>query len=161
MRPFEDYLKVILKHEGGYVNHSSDPGGETMYGICKRSYPNLDIKNITVEQASEIYYKDYWKPLNIENVSNELIKLHLFDMAVNAGIKPAVKLLQSVLGVVPDGIIGPRSEAKIAQFEATELVDLYKEARIQYYAGLVKKNSKLSVFLSGWINRVNSTKFEN
>lgn len=161
MRPFEDYLKVILKHEGGYVNNSLDPGGETKYGICKRSYPNLDIKNITIEQASKIYYTDYWIKLNLENIENEDLKLQVFDMAVNAGIKPAIKLLQSILGVTLDGIIGPRSEARIAQFEASQLVDLYKDSRIKYYTGLVKKNNNLSIFLNGWINRVNSTKFEN
>jgi lysozyme family protein len=158
MKQFNDYLKVILKHEGGYVNNSSDPGGETNYGISKRSYPGLDIKNITTEDASNIYYNDYWVKLNIDKISNEDLKLHIFDMSVNAGIKVAVKLLQSIVKTTQDGIVGSITLSKVNN---EDLVDKYKESRINYYNNLVDKNPKLSIFLKGWISRVNTTKFNN
>lgn len=159
MKTFNDYLKVILKHEGGYIDHPSDPGGATKYGISQRAFPGLIIKELTVEDASAIYYNNYWLKLNLTNISNELLKLHLFDMAVNAGIKPSIKLLQSLIGTTSDGILGPRSEAKIALYEG-DIVEAYKKARINYYKQLIVKNPKLKVFEKGWINRVNNTKFE-
>jgi len=58
----------VLKREGGYVDDPTDRGGETKYGISKRSYPQLDIKNLTLEQALEIYRKDYWKPSRVEKL---------------------------------------------------------------------------------------------
>jgi lysozyme family protein len=160
MREFKDYLDVILKHEGGYVNNPSDPGGETNYGISKRSYPNLDIKNLTIDQVSDIYYDDYWLKLNIDNLFNEDLKLHIFDMAVNAGNKTAIKLLQHILGVAEDGIMGPDTEEKVKEYFLTILV-LYKNARINYYNKLVSKNPNLQQFLNGWIIRVNNTKFKD
>ena len=58
MAAFEDALDLVLKHEGGYVNHPKDPGGETNYGISKRAYPDLDIRHITEEEVASIYRKD-------------------------------------------------------------------------------------------------------
>lgn len=160
MKEFKDYLEVILKHEGGYVNNPSDPGGETNYGICKRSYPNLDIKNLTIEDASNIYYNDYWKKLNIDNIFNEDLKLHIFDMGVNAGCKTSIKLLQHILGIPEDGIMGPETELKVKE-NFLNILTLYKNARITYYNKLLIKNPKLQVFIKGWINRVNSTNFKD
>ena len=159
MRTFNDYLKVILKHEGGYIDHPSDPGGETKYGISKRAYPGLNIKELTIQDASAIYYNDCWLKLKIENIKNEELKLHIFDMAVNAGIKTAIKLLQGIVGTTQDGVLGPRSEAKIGLYEG-DIVEEYKKARINYYNKLIKNKPQLQVFIKGWINRVNSTKFE-
>lgn len=159
MKNFNDYLKVILKHEGGYVNNPKDPGGETKYGISKRAFPGLNIKELTVEDASAIYYHNYWIKLNLTNIKNEELKLHIFDMAVNAGIKTAIKLLQSIVGTTQDGVLGPRNEAKIGLYEG-DIVEEYKKARINYYNTLVKNKPQLQVFIKGWINRVNSTKFE-
>lgn len=159
MKNFNDYLKVILKHEGGYVNNPKDPGGETKYGISKRAFPGLNIKELTVEDASAIYYHNYWIKLNLTNIKNEELKLHIFDMAVNAGIKTAIKLLQSIVGTTQDRVLGPRTEAKIDLYEG-DIVEEYKKARINYYNTLVKNKPQLQVFIKGWINRVNSTKFE-
>ena len=117
MRPFSDFIKVILQHEGGLVDNPSDPGGLTNYGISQTAYPGLDIKNLTIEDATSIYYNDYWKKMNLDLLSDDFIKLHLFDMGVNAGIKTAIKLLQQILGVIQDGIIGPNTASVSNQFE--------------------------------------------
>jgi lysozyme family protein len=158
MRTFEDYIKVILKHEGGYVNNPSDPGGETNYGISKRAYPNLDINNLTIEQASEIYYNDYWLKMNLDLLSNDLLKLHLFDMGVNTGIKTSVILLQKILQIVQDGIIGPNTASISNQFGGN-LVQSYIEARENYYKYIVQIYPNEEIFLKGWINRILSTNF--
>lgn len=81
---FEECVEIILKHEGGYVANILDPGGETKYGISKRSYPDLDIKALTQRQAIEIYRRDFWEKLGIHNLP-ESHRLMYFDCAVNQG----------------------------------------------------------------------------
>ena len=59
-------VKEVLKIEGGYVNNPNDRGGETKYGISKRAYPNVDIKNLTLDKAKQIYYNDYWYNIKLD-----------------------------------------------------------------------------------------------
>jgi len=102
---FETAVVIILNHEGGYVNDPNDPGGETNFGISKKSYPDLDIKNLTREGAVAIYRRDYWDKLQLEEMP-EPIRLLVFDSAVNQGKTRAIKFLQAALGVIPDGFLG-------------------------------------------------------
>lgn len=106
MSAFEKAFALVLGHEGGYVNHPNDPGGETKYGITKRTYPNEDIKNLTVGQAKAIYKRDFWDRVNGDELPPALA-LVCFDAAVNSGPGQAAKWLQAVLGVKADGVIGP------------------------------------------------------
>ena len=156
---FKIFIPIILKHEGGYVDDPDDLGGETNYGITKRRYPNEDIKNLTVLRAKELYYRDFYKPLNLYYIENELLALHIFDMAVNAGKRTAIKLLQDILfGCKPDGSIGPMTAQAVSYADiTTNLVDVYKAKRIEYYYKVsLRRNNKK--FLKGWVNRVNNTK---
>ena len=73
---FDKAFEFTIGVEGGYVNDPSDPGGETKFGVSKKSYPNLDIKNLTITQAKEIYYKDYW--IVNQNDMNYLVRLVLY-----------------------------------------------------------------------------------
>ena len=72
MKNFNEIIEQVLEHEGGYVNDPKDLGGETKYGITKRFYPDVDIKNLTVEQAKEIYKKDYWDRNRVESLPQNL-----------------------------------------------------------------------------------------
>lgn len=90
---FERAFKLIIGEEGGYVNDPLDPGGETKFGISKRAYPNVDIRNLTLEMAKAIYKRDYWDALNLD--THEWRKaICLFDCAVNMGRAVAVELYQ-------------------------------------------------------------------
>ena len=102
---FDQAFIKLLGAEGGYTEGKNDPGGETKWGISKRSYPNIDIKALTQEQAKSIYQHDYWQPLQLELLPVE-VRYDLFDAAVNSGNRQAVKFLQKAAGVVDDGIIG-------------------------------------------------------
>lgn len=99
--------------EGGYVNDPNDPGGETKYGISKRSYPEVDIKNLTLAEAKVIYRKDFWNKLKLDKVDNIQIAGEIFDTAVNMSPVQAVRIIQMALlylgeqQIKYDGIIGP------------------------------------------------------
>ena len=98
----------ILRFEGGYVNDPNDAGGETKYGISKRSYPQEDIKNLTVDQAKQIYRRDYWERIRGDELPFKL-SIIMLDSAVNQGVKTSIKLLQISLNQSVDGIIGPKT----------------------------------------------------
>ena len=148
-------IKVILKHEGGYVNDPVDPGGETNMGISKRAYPDLDIKGLTKEKAEEIYYKDYWLKSKAPQVPDEL-RLIYFDMVVNMGKSRAVKILQTAVnakGVKTDidGGIGPQtiSNSLKSGLEPARL----RSYRVKYYADLVNRKTSLEKYWYGWYRR--------
>lgn len=109
MSAFDAIIEMVLEHEGGYVNHPSDPGGETIYGISKRAYPDLDIKNLTIAQAKEIYRNDYWDRIKGDELPAGVACV-VVDYAVNSGVSRASKALQGACGIANgDGIIGPHS----------------------------------------------------
>ena len=153
-------IEVVLRNEGGYVNDPKDPGGETNFGISKKSYPALDIKALTRDQAIEIYFNDYWLKLPFEDVTPDLLALHMFDMSVNTGSKIAVKILQSILRIDKDGILGTDTLQQIERYENPQrLVNLYIDARKDFYKSLAASRTGLNVFLRGWTNRVKNTNF--
>ena len=88
---FDDIIEVVLHHEGGYVNDPDDPGGETNFGIAKRSHPDVDIANLTKGGAKEIYKEHYWDKNKVESLSEDLRHIY-FDMCVNQGRGRAVKI---------------------------------------------------------------------
>ena len=157
---FDKAIEVILAHEGGYVHNENDPGGETKYGISKRSYPELNIYQLTRNHAKAIYKQDYWQPLRLYMIDNANICLELFDMRVNAGISRAVKMAQKLAGTTEDGIIGGITANAINSYEGDFVRD-YKHARIIFYEYLAKNKSSLKIFLGGWKNRVNNNYFIN
>lgn len=103
---FETVFALLIGHEGGYVNNPRDPGGETKYGISKRSYPHLDIKNLTLDDAKAIYRRDFWDRIRGDELPYS-IALVTFDAAVNCGIGMGPRFTQSALRVAADGKIGP------------------------------------------------------
>jgi len=157
---FKQAIAVILKHEGGYSKNENDPGGETNWGISKRSYPEVDIYNLTKERAKHIYLRDYWKPLNLYMIDNANVCLELFDFSVNAGISRAVKIAQKLAGTKEDGQLGGITANAINEFEG-DFVKAYKHARVIYYESLARNNHNLTMFLAGWINRVNNNYYIN
>lgn len=105
---FDLCFAIIVGHEGGYANDPRDPGGETKFGISKRSFPNVDIKALTVEAAKAIYRAKYWNPIRGDELPIGLALL-VMDSAINNGVAAAVKWLQFAAGVKVDGVFGPRT----------------------------------------------------
>ena len=152
-KSFDEIIEIVLKHEGGYVNDPQDPGGETNYGIAKRSHPDIDIKNLTKEQAKEIYKSEYWDKNKVENLPKQLRHIY-FDMCVNMGKKRAVKIIQQAANnkgsyLKVDGGLGP------ATLKATQKVELerVRAFRTKFYADLVSRKPDLEKFYFGWFKR--------
>lgn len=149
MALFEDSIDTVIENEGGYVNNPADPGGETKYGISKRAYPNVDIKNLTLDGAKAIYLRDYWL---FGGVNNQALATKIFDMYVPAKHN-AIKVLQHVLGDEEDGFWGPSTQRAVNAADPAQLLANYRIGLVQYYIDLVDKNPSEGVFLKGWLKR--------
>ena len=150
---FDDIIEVVLHHEGGYVNDPDDPGGETNFGIAKRSHPDVDIANLTKDGAKEIYKEHYWDRNKVESLPEELRHI-FFDMCVNQGRGRAVKILQRAANakgaeLKVDGGLGPKT---IAAMEGVELQRV-RAYRVKYYSDLVTRKPDLEKFYFGWFKR--------
>lgn len=141
-------LPLILRYEGGYVDHPSDPGGETKYGISKRSYPDLDIQHLTIEDAGEIYYRDYWQVCRCDDLPRALA-LSVFDSAVNQGTHAAIKLLQDAVAVDTDGILGSVTLEAARHGTLGNHLASFTTARILRYTN----TRNFDVFGRGWVAR--------
>jgi len=156
---FGKIITRVLEHEGGYVNDPDDRGGETKYGISKRNHPEVDIKNLTIDGALDIYRRLYWKPSKAERLMPEL-RYQYFDMVINAGQGNAVKVLQRACNnkagkgekIAVDGRIGPMTIKASEKVEESRL----KAFRVLHYASIVKKNPVQEKFFYGWYKRVHS-----
>lgn len=173
---FLRFIPIILNNEcgkgNGYVNDKDDSGGETIYGIVRKFYPKLEIwkslDNIkgvrekksyqpTEEEMNEIfkiYYLNYYKPCLANLFNDNELGLQVFDFAVNAGVKQAIKTLQKVLRISMDGICG-RQTITTANVKRGVL-EAYKMARVDFYVEISKKGNNKK-FLQGWVNRVANT----
>ena len=146
---FDQAFTKLLGVEGGYTCNPADPGGETNWGISKRSYPDVDIKALTQEQAKSIYMHDYWQPLQLELLPVE-VRYDLFDAAVNSGNLQAVKFLQKAAGVIDDGIIGTITLDACGNIPGYVLSARFNGHRLQFMSAL----PAWSTFSRGWANRI-------
>jgi lysozyme family protein len=146
---FDKAFQTVIGHEGNYVNHPDDPGGETKFGISKRAYPNLDIKNLTLDQAKEIYQKDYWTACRCDEMP-EPVKYPLFDGAVNSGVKQSIRWLQEAVNSKPDGVIGPNTLLAVKFQDSQVVTRKMIGARLSFMTKLNNWNS----FGRGWAARI-------
>lgn len=158
---FEKAFERLIGHEGGYSTDQNDPGNwtggkvgkgifkGTKYGIAANTYPNLDIKNLTIEQAKAIYKKDWWDKLGADQLAPYIV-YQLWDFAVNAGKSRAVKELQQAVGVPDDGVIGPKTIAAVNAKEVNDVLLLLASERLRFYTSL----GTWATYGKGWTNRV-------
>lgn len=152
---FDRALAEVLKHEGGYVNHPSDPGGETNMGISKRSYPKEDIRGMTRARAAEIYRRDFWNAVRGDELPAGLDFI-AFDAAVNSGASRGAKWLQAALGVAQDGKIGPATIRAAQAADPAKAIEAAADRRLSWLRTL----TTWGVFGTGWSRRVASVRTE-
>ena len=160
---FKKCLELVLKSEGGYVDHPYDTGGRTNLGVTQKVWEEWvghpvtekEMRALTPEKVAPMYEMKYWRTSYCEKLPQGL-NLLVFSMAVNSGSGRAVKLLQRCLGLVEDGIIGARTMAKIQECRVADLIDRYSATRKEFYEGL----KLFPVFGKGWLNRVEKERLE-
>lgn len=148
MSNFDRAITLLLKHEGGYVNDPRDPGGETKYGITKRTYPNEDIKNLTPERAKEIYRKDFWEPIRGDELPFD-VAFNLLDGAVNSGVSQSVRWMQRAAEIADDGVIGDETMKAWLRYQPAALAARYNGHRGQFFTKL----KTWPAFGKGWTAR--------
>lgn len=174
-------ISKTLETEGFYVNDPKDVGGETYCGIARNSNPkwegwkiidkhkplkwNQKIEDSELERlVIDVYDTKYYQPIKADKIDSDMIRTHLYDMGVNAGVGAAVKLLQKAINkvygvtIATDGAIGnitltyTNNKSKLS-----ELVNEFINQRKGYYQDIVKRKPSQSKFLQGWLNRVEIT----
>ena len=165
MKQFNSCLEIILHHEGGYVNHPADPGGETNLGVTKRVYEAYckknglrpkSMKSLEETDVAPIYKTEYWDRVKGDDMPKALA-LCVFDFGVNAGTGRAAKYLQGMIGTKKDGGIGPNTLKKLDEYIREHGVDgavrNYQALRQKYY----EKLKTFKTFGRGWTRRVTET----
>ena len=156
-RNFERSLKLVLKHEGGFVNHPSDPGGATNKGITIATYRRYvkkngtvaDLKAISDAQVAFVYRKQYWDAVRAGDLPSG-VDYAVFDFGVNSGPSRAIKFLQRVVGVEQDGLIGPATLRAVNELSAASIIEELCNARMKFLRGL----NTWETFKRGWTSRV-------
>ncbi len=167
MADFSNALRVILHHEGGYVNHPRDPGGITNLGVTKATWDDwtgrnntaADMRALTPAKVEPLYKARYWDVNRCDDLPAG-VALCVFDFGVNAGPARAARYLQKEVGVAADGKIGPATIAAVKSFVTNtggaELVRRYQRAREGYYRQL----RTFDTFGRGWLRRVSEVETE-
>ena len=155
---FDAAFDDLLKLEGEYVNDPDDKGGETKFGISKKSYPNLDIKNLTANDAKSLYYKDFWTKNKCYIITHYGLAEKIFNLSVNLGCNTAIKLLQRSLRTIgneltEDGVIGPKTISALLKANHATLLASLKSEAASYYRVIVIQDPSQNKFLAGWLNR--------
>ncbi|SHG65304.1 Predicted Peptidoglycan domain-containing protein [Pantoea sesami] len=166
---FSHALTFVLQFEGGHSNDLTDKGGKTKYGISDMrdgladgmtdvsgdSKPDTCIRDLTLDQARQIYFRDYWSTALCTEWPDG-ISLFIFDSAVNHGVNKAVRLLQGAAGVKADGIVGEKTRAAVTSFDPQYLLTRLILLRSRYYADIIKSNASQGKYLNGWFNRLDA-----
>lgn len=158
---WEDCFKMVLQHEGGYVNDPRDPGGMTNLGVTKRAWEawvgytvNEEfMRKLTPEKVKPFYKAQYWDKIKGDDLPSG-VDYAAYDLAVNSGVGRAAKYLQQIAGVTADGAIGPRSMAAILACDPTETADAICDMRLDF----LKKLPTFETYGKGWSRRVAEVK---
>jgi len=172
MAEFKIALQKTLTHEGGYINDPDDLGGETYKGISRKAHsqwhgweiidnykskPGFLVsleKDVALQKEVEIFYwTNFWLPMKIYDVRNQTTANSLFDFAVNAGIQTSVRLAQSIIGTIADGIFGKQTLTKLNAFDPAHFQAAFTLSKIEHYIAIIQKRPTNKKYLYGWITR--------
>jgi len=153
---FDECLKMLLHHEGGYVNHPADPGGETNLGVTKRVYEKWggtkDMKDLTFDDVAPIYKENYWNRCKCSDLESG-VDWAVFDWAVNSGTGRSAKAIQKICGAAQDGSIGPKTLALINTQDTSYVIEEFGKIRQGFYESL----KTFKTFGRGWTRRNKET----
>jgi lysozyme family protein len=158
---WEQCFALVLKHEGGFVNHPKDPGGMTNLGVTRTNWElyldhdvtEADMRALTPEMVKPFYKKNYWDRIRGDELPSG-VDYAAYDLAVNSGTGRAAKYLQQIAGVTADGVIGPQSLKAIQKCDAEDVVNEICNMRMDF----LKNLNTFDTFGKGWTSRVNDVK---
>lgn len=162
MAEFVPAFERMIVDEGGYKLHTvaGDRGGQTYAGIARNANPRwpgwaaIDAGGEPPAQlVRDFYAAEYWAPLGCDRIREQAIAETLFNFGVNAGTKTAAKIAQAVVGVTPDGQLGPVTLAALNRVEPTLFCAAFALGKLKRYADIVNRDRSQSKFLLGWVNR--------
>lgn len=160
-RAFDTSFERLIGHEGNFSEDPKDPGNwtggrpgvgqlkGTKFGIAANTYPDLDIRGLTLAQAKAIYYRDWWQKIGADVLPYAVV-FQMWDFAVNAGMGTARRALQYAVGVAQDGKIGPLTLAAASRADQNDILLRFNAFRLRHYTSL----STWVVYGKGWTNRV-------
>lgn len=150
---FDEAVTKVLKHEGGYVDHPSDPGGATNYGItiavARENGYGGSMKDLPLDLAKKIYRAKYWDSVQADKLPSG-VRFAIFDYAVNSGPMASIRALQRVLGIMDDGILGPRTIAAASDMDGNRLAARLNGYRLKFMTDL----KVWPTFSRGWARRI-------
>ena len=155
-------LSLVLKHEGGFVDHPEDPGGATNKGITHKTYADFlerpledveELKNIPDEHVEMIYKKLYWDKVKGDELPGG-VDFSTFDWAVNSGPARAATALQRCVGATVDGVIGPKTVGHVTDIPAEKTIEFLAMEREKFYRSL----NTFDTFGKGWLRRNEETR---
>ncbi len=157
---FDQSLEMLLHHEGGYVWHPEDPGGETNLGVTRAVYEQWvgrqvmdgEMKRLTVSDVAPIYKKNYWDRIRGDDLPSGL-DFAAFDWAVNSGTGRPAKVIQKYISAKQDGAIGPRTLALVSENDPSDMIHYLYEQRQKFYERL----KTFKTFGKGWTRRNQET----
>jgi len=161
MSNFDIAFGDLIKTEGGWVNDSDDPGRETKFGLSQRYNPELDIKNITIPEAKEVYFFKFWDKYKYIEIRDHKVASKLLRMSAIAGPKSAHKLIQQALmscevRVAWDGVLGPKTFSAINTLNGSQLLPAMKSEIAGYLRTKIALKPVKEKYRSGWMKRAYS-----
>jgi lysozyme family protein len=151
-------VQYVLLNEGGYIDHPRDRGGETNWGISSAANPDVDVSNLSRDEAIDIYISRYWDRWNLSLIESQPVANKVFDAVVWMGPVAAVKALQRALRaagaqVRVDGVLGPETAGAANLVQPEVLIPALKSELAGRVREIIARDSSQSVFRRGWINR--------
>jgi len=173
MAKFEEFAGKVLQLEGGYVNHPLDRGGPTKYGVILSVWREHghdkdgdgdidaeDIKKLTEEDAKFIAKKIFWDYFRADFILNQSVAEFIVDWGYNSGRTTVAKIVQRLLKVVQDGVVGIQTLTAINVAVQEQFFNILKAERKAFLDNIITRRPEQKVFYKGWINRVNSFQFK-
>jgi lysozyme family protein len=172
MASFDDAIPTVLRHEGGFENNPNDSGSATNFGVSLRWLKSQGllaeleaeegdktqdevkiIRDMTQAQACGFFKAFWWDKYQYGNFNSQALATKTLDVSVNMGSGRSHRILQGVLGLVQDGVLGAKSFAEANAVSPSVTLVKFQAAQAQFYRDLVTKNPRLQEFLNGWLNR--------
>lgn len=166
MASFFNYIPILLKWEGGFVNNPADKGGATNRGVTLATFRKFfgaaktvaDLKNMTDCQWCQVM-RSYWNTVKADKIQSQSIADIFADWHINAGVN-AIKRVQKMFGIKPDGIVGPVTLSYLNSPNRQVIFNRLRDERESYYLDIVKADPSQRVFLNGWLKRARSFEYK-